>query len=166
MKVVATSRFIRQSPRKVRLVATAVRKLPPQEAMRSLQLMNARAAKAIRDTIQSAMANATNNHQLQAANLRIETLEIGEGPTLKRMRAVSRGRGVSVLKRTSHIRVVLTDEALVVSPKKQIGKDKAKEAVASTVEAQKPAKAETKKPAKPAKKTTAKAADKKAKDTE
>jgi len=116
MKVVATARYIRQSPRKVRLVATAVRQLPPQEALGALQLMNAKASKAVRDVLQSAIANATNNHELAASDLRIETLEVGEGPTLKRMRAASKGRGVSVLKRTSHIRVVLTNDP--VAPKK------------------------------------------------
>lgn len=158
MKVVATSRYIRQSPRKVRLVATAVRKLPPQEAMRSLQLMNARAAKAIRDVLQSAMANATNNHQLSVASLRIETLEVGEGPTLKRMRAASRGRGVSVLKRTSHIRVVLTDEAAV--PAKA-------EAAEKTTEKAAPAKAkEEKQPNETKKKPNTTKTTKKSKDTE
>ncbi len=118
MNVVATARYIRQSPRKVRLVATAIRELSPEEAINALELMNLRAAKTVQDVIKSAIANATNNHKLPASSLRIRSLEIGEGPTLKRMRAVSRGRGVSIMKRTSHVRVVLTDEPEVLGKRK------------------------------------------------
>lgn len=118
MNVTATARYIRQSPRKMRLVATAVRDLPPTEAVNALSLMNLRAAKTIQDVVQSALANATNNHQLQVSSLRIRTLEVGEGPTLKRMRAASRGRGMSIMKRTSHVRVVLTDEPEVLGKRR------------------------------------------------
>jgi large subunit ribosomal protein L22 len=116
MNVIATARYVRQSPRKVRLVATAVRSLPPVEAVNALSLMNARAAQVVQDVLKSAIANATNNFQLPVSELRIATLEVGEGPTLKRMRAASKGRGVSVMKRTSHVRVVLTNEP--AAPKK------------------------------------------------
>ncbi len=118
MNVVASARYVRQSPRKVRLVATAVRDLSPTEAVNALSLMNLRAAKTVQDVIQSAIANATNNHQLPVSNLRIRTLEIGEGPTLKRMRAASRGRGMSIMKRTSHVRVILTDEPLILGKRR------------------------------------------------
>ena len=116
MNVVATAKYVRQSPRKVRLVADAVRSLPPVEAMNALSLMNARAAAVVQDVLKSAVANATNNFQLAEGDLRIATLEVGEGPTLKRMRAASKGRGVSIMKRTSHVRVVLTNDP--AAPKK------------------------------------------------
>lgn len=154
MNVVATARYVRQSPRKVRLVATAVRALPPVEAMNALSLMNVRAAKVVQDVLKSAIANATNNHQLSEADLRIATLEVGEGPTLKRMRAASKGRGVSIMKRTSHVRVVLTNDP--PAPKKAATprKDRRRN-LKTTVEAAAPV-AETEAKPKATKKTTAK----------
>lgn len=118
MQVTATAKYIRQSPRKIRLVATAVRDLSPTEAVNALSLMNLRAAKTVQDVLQSAIANATNNHKLPVSSLRISTLEVGEGPTLKRMRAASRGRGMSIMKRTSHVRVVLTDQPQVLGKRR------------------------------------------------
>ncbi len=132
MNVVATARYVRQSPRKVRLVATAVRSLPPVEAVNALGLMNARAAQVVQDVLKSAIANATNNFQLAEADLRIATLEVGEGPTLKRMRAASKGRGVSVLKRTSHVRVVLTNDP--AAPKRSATPRKNRQNLKTTVE--------------------------------
>jgi large subunit ribosomal protein L22 len=129
MDIIATARYVRQSPRKVRLVASAVSSLSPIEAVRVLELMPQRAAKVVGDVIQSAMANANHNFQLQSDALHIRTLEIGEGPTLKRMRAASRGRGMSVMKRTSHVRVVLTDEQVA---KKKMAKVQPKASVAVT----------------------------------
>ena len=154
MNVVATAKYVRQSPRKVRLVADAVRSLPPVEAMNALSLMNARAAAVVQDVLKSAVANATNNFQLAEGDLRIATLEVGEGPTLKRMRAASKGRGVSIMKRTSHVRVVLTNDP--AAPKKGATPRKDRRNLKTAVEATAP-KAEAETP-KTAEKKTAKTA--------
>src|SRR5690606_21849956 len=111
MDVLATAKFVHQSPRKVRLVTSAVSSLTPAEAMTQLQLMNKKAAKSVSDVIKSAVANATNNFKLSEDALWIKTLEVNEGPTMKRMSARSRGRANTMLRRMAHIRVVLTDEA-------------------------------------------------------
>jgi large subunit ribosomal protein L22 len=116
MNVIATAKYVRTSPRKIRLVTVAVAKLSPTDAIKALEMMPQRAAKLVIDVIQSALANASNNFKLQSDLLHFKTLEVGEGPTLKRMRARSRGMGAPVLKRSSHIRVVLTDDA-VITPK-------------------------------------------------
>ena len=113
MDITATANYIHQSPRKVRIVATAVRDLPLTDALNATRTMNAKAAKIVSDVLQSAVANATHNHQIAAESLRIKTLEVGEGPTMKRVRARSRGMANSIHKRTSHVRVVLTDEPAV-----------------------------------------------------
>lgn len=113
MDIAATAKYIHHSPRKVRIVATAVRGLPLTDALNATRTMNVKAAKIVSDVLQSAVANATHNHQLAAESLRIKTLEVGEGPTMKRVRARSRGMANSIHKRTSHVRVVLTDEPAV-----------------------------------------------------
>lgn len=110
MDVVATARYVRQSPRKIRLVANSVAKMSPEVALQALKLTNLRAAKIVEDVLQSAIANATHNFQLQATSLRILHIEIGEGPMLKRVRARSRGIQAPVHKHTSHVRIVLTDD--------------------------------------------------------
>ncbi len=110
MQVVAKSKYIRMSPRKVRLVADGIRKMAPREALTLLEAMNKRAAKPLAETLKQAMGNAVNNFKLNEENLVIKEVQIGEGPTLKRWRAAARGRAHRVLKRTSHIRVVLEEK--------------------------------------------------------
>jgi large subunit ribosomal protein L22 len=131
MDVIATSKFVRQSPRKIRLVTVAVGKLTPPEAVNALRLMPQKAAKVVEDVIQSALANAAHNFKLDPAVMRFKTLEVGEGPTLKRMRARSRGMGAPVLKRTSHIRVILTDD-LAASSALAVAASSAKSGIKST----------------------------------
>ena len=109
MEVIAESKFIRMSPRKVRLVARAVKKLGPAAALIQLQLMPKRAAKPIAKTLQSALANAIGNAKLQEEKLRIKEILVGEGGRLKRSRAAARGRSRPYVHRSSHIRVVLEE---------------------------------------------------------
>lgn len=119
MDVIATAKYIRQSPRKMRLVTSAVSSMPPAEALAQLRLMDKKASVAISDVIKSAMANATHNFKLDESTLRIKTLEVSEGPTLKRMSARSRGRASTMLRRMAHVRVVLTDEPQVLGKRRQ-----------------------------------------------
>jgi large subunit ribosomal protein L22 len=111
MDVIATTKYTHQSPRKIRLVTVAVSDMPINQAMSHLRLMNKKAAKVVADTLQSAVANATNNFKLAEDSLRIKTLEVNEGPMLKRYMPRSRGQANLMLRRQAHVRVVLTDEA-------------------------------------------------------
>jgi len=96
MKVQARARFIRQSPYKVRLVLNLVRGLPVPEARDVLAFT-------------SAVANAGHNHSLDADELAVVEAFADEGPTLKRFRPRARGRATQILKRTSHITIVVGD---------------------------------------------------------
>lgn len=111
MEYRAMSKYVRMSPRKVGLVAHAVKTLSPREAIRQLERMPKRAGKVIADVIASAVANARGKDANEAA-LRIKRMEVLAGPAMKRWRAVSRGQAHPYKKRMSHIRVILTDEEM------------------------------------------------------
>ncbi|HUS51961.1 MAG TPA: 50S ribosomal protein L22 [Candidatus Bathyarchaeia archaeon] len=111
MEIVAESKYIRISPRKVRLVANVIRRLPVKEALEILGATNKRAAKPLLDTLKQGIGNAVNNFKLNKENLVIKEIQIGEGPVFKRWRAVSRGQAHRILKRTSHIKLVLAERA-------------------------------------------------------
>lgn len=115
MKFQTTQKFIRVSPRKIRTVSKSIKNLSIPQALLQLKFSRAKASDILRKTILQAVANATNNHNLSDANLKIHTVEVNEGPTFKRWRAVSRGRAHSILKRTSHIKVIL-DSPTVSAP--------------------------------------------------
>jgi len=108
MTIKATQKYTRQTGRKVRLVANTVRKLPLEEALRQLAVIERRSTLVILKTVKQAIANAINNHGLKFAQLKLENIIVDNGPQYQRMRAVSRGRGHEIKKRTSHITVTLT----------------------------------------------------------
>jgi len=107
MQIKAESKFIRTSPRKIRLVADLVRNMNPDQAILTLTYLRKRAATPLLKTIKQAIANAVNNHNLAKDSLLIQSIEVNQGPTYKRWRPVSRGRAHSILKRTSHIKIIL-----------------------------------------------------------
>lgn len=107
----ATSKYIRRSTRKLRLVADSIRSLAPTEAILHLERMMKQSAEPLADVIKSALANAKQK-QVEAGVLRFKTIEIMGGPSMKRWRAVSRGQAHAYKKRMTHIRVILTDEKL------------------------------------------------------
>ena len=107
-KVRATARFVRVAPRKARLIADQVRGMEVTEAQTLLRFSSRGAAQDIGKLIASAAANAENNHELVADDLRIAEIRIDEGPTLKRWRARARGRATRIEKKTCHMSVVLT----------------------------------------------------------
>lgn len=109
MRVRARASFVRQSPSKVRQVLDLVRGLPVDQARETLALTNRRATDPIRKVLESAVANASHNHALDASELRIVEAFADEGPTLKRFRPRARGRATQILKRTSHITIVVGD---------------------------------------------------------
>jgi large subunit ribosomal protein L22 len=115
MQVQAITRSVRISPRKVRLVADAVRKLSVDDALAALTVMNKRAAHIIAKTLNSALANATNNAKLERQTLTIASIEVVEGQALKRFHPSTRGRIHPYKRRSSHIRVTLEEKIVVAS---------------------------------------------------
>jgi len=121
MEVIAITRSVRISPRKVRLVADAVKALSVDEALNALQLMKKRGATYLSKTLKSAVANAVTNANLEKENLLIDRIEITEGQSLKRYHPSTRGRVHPYKKRSSHIRVVLkTKEKKEVKSEKTV----------------------------------------------
>lgn len=110
MEVIAVSKSVRMSPRKVRLVADAIKHLSPDKALETLMLTPQRATTVLAKTLKSAMANATNNAKLERAALTIDRIEITEAPAMKRFRPSTRGRTHPYKKRGSHIRIVLKEK--------------------------------------------------------
>jgi len=104
----ASARFVRVAPRKARLVADQVRGLHIEKARALLQFSPRGAARDIQKLIESAAANAENNHDLDGEEMRVSTITVDEGPTLKRYRPRAQGRATPIHKRTSHIAVALT----------------------------------------------------------
>ena len=110
MEVRSIYRYARISPFKVREVTRAIQGLPVSAALDLLAFTPKRAALLIGKTLKSAVANAENNANLKPDGLVVKEAVVGEGPTIKRMMPRARGSGSRILKRTSHIRIVLTDE--------------------------------------------------------
>jgi large subunit ribosomal protein L22 len=103
----AEQKYVRISPQKLRLVAEAISHLSPGEAVSHLRFLNKKAALSLAKVIKQAISNAVNNSKLKEEELRFAKIEIGPGAILKRWRPVSRGRAHSILKRTSHIKIIL-----------------------------------------------------------
>lgn len=106
----ASSRYVRVAPRKARLVADQVRGLQIERARALLQFSPRGAARDIHKLIDSAAANAENNHDLVADEMRVAEITVDEGPTLRRFRPRALGRATRINKRTSHIAVALSPE--------------------------------------------------------
>ncbi|MBQ6154682.1 50S ribosomal protein L22 [bacterium] len=105
--ITAQQKNVRQSSRKVRLVANQVRKMELAAAVAALAVMERRSSMVILKVINQAIANATKNMSLSVSELELVDIVVDDGPILRRMRAVSRGRGHGIDKRTCHVRVVL-----------------------------------------------------------
>jgi large subunit ribosomal protein L22 len=99
----------RQSPRKVRLVANLVRGKRVDKALESLNFLTKRASAPIEKLLRSAMANARNNFNKNGEDLFIKHISVDKGATMKRFLPRARGRASRINKRTSHIRVELSD---------------------------------------------------------
>jgi large subunit ribosomal protein L22 len=109
MRVSATAKYVRISPRKVRLVTDVIVGRPVEEAAAILRFMPNAAARDVAKVLRSATANAENNFNLTADELHVESAVANEGPTLKRIRPRAQGRAFQILKRTSHITVSVAD---------------------------------------------------------
>ncbi len=109
MEAKATARYVRMSPRKVRLVVDLIRGKKAEEADRILRYLNKRAAHPVRKVLKSAIANAVNNHDLLEDALYVKEAYVNEGPAFKRVLPRARGRADIIKKRTSHITIVLEE---------------------------------------------------------
>jgi len=109
MKVRARSRFVRQSPYKVRRILDLIRGLPVEEARHALRFTQKRATEVVLKTLNSAVANASHNEGMSSDELFVVEAFADEGPTLKRYRPRARGRATPILKRMSHITIVVAD---------------------------------------------------------
>ena len=110
MEIKVEANYIRVAPRKVKLIADAVRSLPLNRVIEELRLINKAGARPLLDALVSGRANAVNNLKLNAESLTIKSIEVNGGPALKRWMPVSRGMAHGYKKRMSHIRVVLTEK--------------------------------------------------------
>ena len=111
VEVRAVAKYIRMSPRKVRLVVDLVRGREVEEALTMLRFTPKAAARAVAKVIASAAANADEAYGISSDELYISDIRADAGPTLKRGRAGARGRYKPILKRSSHITVVLAERA-------------------------------------------------------
>jgi large subunit ribosomal protein L22 len=110
MEVSSTYRYAKISAFKAREVTRAIQGLPVSAALDVVAFSPKKAATMIGKTLKSAIANAENNANLRVEGLVVKEAIVGEGPTMKRMMTRARGSGSTIRKRSSHIRIVLTDE--------------------------------------------------------
>ena len=127
MQVSSTYRYAKISPFKAREVTREIQGLPVSAALDIVAFSPKKAAALINKTLKSAVANAENNANLKVDGLVVKEATVGEGPTMKRMMTRARGSGSQILKRSSHIRIVLTDEIEIKTrDKKKAGQKKQK----------------------------------------
>lgn len=123
MEVRANTKYLRISPKKMRLVVDAIRGMNVSEAFDYLNFMPQKAARIISKTLRSAAANAEHNFSLKQDNLFIKSIVINQGPSLKRWRSRAFGRAAPIRKHSSHISVILEsikEGESVVSPKEKL----------------------------------------------
>jgi len=111
MDVSATTKYVRMSPTKARDLANAIKGLPVADALRITDFNARKAAVHIGKTLKSAIANAENNEGLAAEQLYVKNAIVDGGPILKRFRPRSRGMASPIQKKTSHVTIILTDNA-------------------------------------------------------
>jgi len=109
MEVAAKHKFARISPQKARLVADQIRGLPVEKAVETLEFSVKKAATLIKKVLNSAMANAENNLGADIDELYVSKIFVDEGPIMKRIQPRAKGRADRILKRTSHITVMVSD---------------------------------------------------------
>jgi large subunit ribosomal protein L22 len=110
MKVRAVAKYIRVSPTKVRRVARAMKGKRVEDALSVLGFMPQRSADILAKVIRSAVANADQRPDVDVDSLSISSIVVNQGPSLKRFRPRAMGRATKILKRTSHITVVLAEQ--------------------------------------------------------
>ncbi len=133
MEVRAHLRYLRIAPRKVRLVVNLVRGLTVEQAVDQLSVLQKGSSLPVLKLLNSAVANAEHNFQLERSNLRIKSIVANEGPRLKRWQPRAFGRAAEILKKMTHITIIL-DEIVPSAPK---GKKKVEKANTISIAAEK-----------------------------
>lgn len=121
MEIKAKAKYVRMSPKKVRLVAGLIRGLDVKTAIDQLSFSGKKASLPVIKVIESAIANAEHNYELSKGNLMIKEVRIDEAPMLHRWTPKAHGRATTIRKRSSHISVTLGEvkESGVKGPKKR-----------------------------------------------
>jgi len=109
-RAIAKSKFIRIQTRKARLVADLVRGLPIEDALFQLSFCPMKPARHIKKTLDSAIANGELQHDMRRDGMVVSEIRIDKGPHMKRAKSKSRGGRAPILKRTSHITVVVAEK--------------------------------------------------------
>ena len=121
MQATAILKYVRVSAQKGRLVADQIRGMPVARALELLQFSPKKAAGHVRKVLESAIANAEHNEGADVDELKVASIRVDGGPTLRRFHSRAKGRGVRILKRPSHITVVVSDAK---KPSKAVKKEK------------------------------------------
>ena len=106
----AVLRNLRVSPQKLNLVAAMIRGLDVHKALSALSFSRRRIAGEVKKVLQSAIANAENNHSLDVDRLKVKEAHVGKGLVMKRFKARARGRGARILKPFSHLTIVVAEK--------------------------------------------------------
>ena len=109
MEAKAVAKYVRMSPTKLAPITDLVRGKDLQEALTILKFTPGKASELVEKVVQSAAANAENNHDMDVSKLYVAEIYANKGPTMKRWRAGARGRAGMILKRSSHIGVTLKE---------------------------------------------------------
>lgn len=111
MQSKAIAKYVRMSPRKIQVVLDLIRGKKVGEAFAILKLTPRASAPVIEKVLKSAVANAENNHKMDPSSLYVAETYANQGPTLKRFRPHAQGRAFRILKRSSHITMILKERA-------------------------------------------------------
>ena len=149
MEVLSVYRGARISAFKARELTREIQGLAASAALDVIAFSSKKAALMVGKTLKSAIANAENNNELKVDTLVVKEATVGEGPTMRRIKSRARGSASPIRKRTSHIRIVLSDE-IVLPERSSVTKAKAKKAAAKPAGGRKPAALKAKAPAAPA----------------
>ena len=110
MEVNATAKYIRIAPRKLRIVMNLIRGKKVSEAFAILKFTPKVGSEVVEKVLRSAVANAEHNNDMNVDNLYVSTCYVDQGPTLKRIHPRSRGQAFKILKRTSHVTIVVDEK--------------------------------------------------------
>jgi large subunit ribosomal protein L22 len=147
MDILSVYRGARISAFKARELTREIQGLPAAAALDIIAFSPKKAASMVGKTLKSAIANAENNNELKADTLVVKEATVGEGPTMRRMKSRARGSSSTIRKRTSHIRIVLTDEIVIPVRKPKAAQGKARKPASAKPAAKTPAPAPAPEPA-------------------
>lgn len=128
MQVKATTKYIHNSPRKLRLVANAVKGLNVSEAEKQLMFMEQKGGAIISKTLKSAVSSATHNFSLDKDNLYIFNARVDKGPVMKRWRAAAFGVAHPIIRKTSHFTLILEERVKGKKSAKKVETEKVESA--------------------------------------